>query len=104
MPNRGPPSRGRRPIGRNRFPLREQEACPQGSEGGFKALFFRHRNLVILASVLFLQLSLLAYQFRRAADIPLIRHGTMYLVTPVQKGLRASTRSEERRVGKECRL
>lgn len=54
-------------------------------------MFSRHRNLVILASVLFLQLSLLAYQFRRAADVPLIRHGTMYLVTPVQKALRAST-------------
>ena len=51
----------------------------------------RHRNLVILTSVLFLQLSLLAYQFRRGADIPLIRHGTIFLVTPVQKGLRVFT-------------
>ena len=69
--------------------------CRQGREGGFEALLSRHRNLVILTSVLFLQLSLLAYQFRRGADIPLIRHGTIFLVTPVQKGLRAFTDKRE---------
>ena len=67
------------------------DPCRQGREGGFEALLSRHRNRVILATALFLQLSLLAYQFRRGADIPLIRHGTIFLVTPVQKGLRAFT-------------
>jgi len=54
-------------------------------------VFSRHRNLVILTAVLFAQLGLLAYQFRRGTDIPLIRNGTMYVVTPVQRALRAFT-------------
>ncbi|MBF8305353.1 MAG: Rod shape-determining protein MreC [Acidobacteria bacterium] len=54
-------------------------------------MFSRHRNLVILTAVLFAQLGLLAYQFRRGTDIPLIRNGTMYVVTPVQRALRAVT-------------
>lgn len=54
-------------------------------------MFSRYRSLVILAAVLLFELSLLAYQFRQNADVPLVRHGTIYLVTPVQKGLRAFT-------------
>ena len=54
-------------------------------------MFSRHRNLVILTFVLCAQIFLLAYQFRRGADVPLIRHGTMYVVTPVQRGMRAVT-------------
>lgn len=54
-------------------------------------MFSRHRNLVILTFVLCVQIFLLAYQFRRGADVPLIRHGTMYVVTPVQRGMRAVT-------------
>ena len=54
-------------------------------------MFSRHRNLVILTFVLFAQLSLLVYQFRSGEDIPLIRHGTMYVVTPVQRAMRAVT-------------
>ncbi|MGH9784140.1 MAG: rod shape-determining protein MreC [Terriglobia bacterium] len=54
-------------------------------------MFARHRNRVILTAVLFAQLGLLAYQFRRGTDIPLIRNGTMYVVTPVQRALRAVT-------------
>lgn len=61
-------------------------------------MFSRHRNLVILASVLFVQLGLLAYQFRRGVDIPLIRHGTLYMVAPVQRGLRAFTATIHRAV------
>lgn len=56
----------------------------------------RHRNLVILTFVLFAQLSLLAYQFRRGEDIPLIRNGTMYVVTPLQRGMRAVTQTFHR--------
>ena len=48
-------------------------------------MFSRHRNLVILTAVLFGQLGLLAYQFRKGTDIPQIRNGTMYVVTPVQR-------------------
>ena len=54
-------------------------------------MFSRHRNLVILTFVLAAQLFLLAYQFRRGEDVPLIRHGTMYVVTPVQRAMRAVT-------------
>ena len=54
-------------------------------------MFSRHRNLVILIFVLFAQIFLLAYQFRRGQDVPLIRHGTMYVVTPLQRGMRAVT-------------
>ena len=54
-------------------------------------MFGRHRNLVVLAAVLFFQLSLLAYQFRSDADIPLIRDGTIYLVTPAQRGFHILT-------------
>ena len=61
-------------------------------------MFFRHRNLVILAAVLFVQLGLLAYQFRRGTDIPLIRHGTLYIVAPVQRGLHAFTSTIHRAV------
>jgi len=56
-----------------------------------EAVFSRHRNRVILAFVLLAQLSLLAYQFRRGEDVPLIRHGTMYVVTPAQRAMRAVT-------------
>ena len=59
-------------------------------------MFFRHRNLVILIFVLFAQIFLLAYQFRRGADVPLIRHSTMYVVTPVQRGMRAVTETFRR--------
>jgi len=61
-------------------------------------VFSRHRNLVILTAVLFAQLGLLAYQFRRGTDIPLIRNGTMYVVTPVQRALRAVTDTFRRAV------
>jgi rod shape-determining protein MreC len=54
-------------------------------------MFSRHRNLVLLTLVLSAQLFLLAYQFRRGGDVPLIRHGTMYVVTPVQRAMRAVT-------------
>lgn len=59
-------------------------------------MFSRHRNLVILTFVLFAQIFLLAYQFRRGADVPLIRHSTMYVVTPVQRGMRAVTETFRR--------
>ena len=59
-------------------------------------MFSRHRNLVILIFVLFAQIFLLVYQFRRGADVPLIRHGTMYVVTPVQRGMRAVTETFRR--------
>jgi rod shape-determining protein MreC len=59
-------------------------------------VFSRHRNLVILIFVLFAQLSLLVYQFRRGGDVPLIRNGTMYVVTPVQRGMRAVTETFRR--------
>ncbi len=48
-------------------------------------MFSRHRKRIILAAVLFLQLLLVAYQVRQDRDIPLIRRGTVFLVTPVQK-------------------
>ena len=54
-------------------------------------MFSRHRDLVVLSVVLFAQLSLLTYQFRREGNIPLIRHGTLYVLTPVQSGMRAAT-------------
>lgn len=54
-------------------------------------MFSRHRNLVILIFVLFAQIFLLGYQFRRGQDVPLIRNGTMYVVTPLQRGMRAVT-------------
>ncbi len=53
-------------------------------------MFSRHRDLVILTLVLFAQLAL-AHQSRRGEDVSLIRHGTMYVVTPVQRGMRAVT-------------
>ena len=53
-------------------------------------MFSRHRDLVILSFVLLAQLALLAYQ-SRGEDVPLIRHGTMSVVTPVQRGIRAVT-------------
>lgn len=59
-------------------------------------MFSRHRNLVILTFVLFAQIFLLGYQFRRGADVPLIRHGTMYIVTPVQRGMHAVTETFRR--------
>jgi rod shape-determining protein MreC len=61
-------------------------------------VFSRYRNLVILTAVLFSQLGLLAYQFRNGADIPLIRSGTMYVVTPVQRALHAVTDTFRRAV------
>jgi len=61
-------------------------------------VFTRRRNLVILAVVLFAQLGLLAYQFRLDTDIPLIRHGTLYVVTPVQKAMHAFTDTIQRAV------
>ncbi|MBI4443827.1 MAG: rod shape-determining protein MreC [Acidobacteria bacterium] len=48
-----------------------------------------HRNLVILAAVVLLQLLLLAYQLRRNESMPLIRYGTIMVVTPVQKTFHA---------------
>jgi len=59
-------------------------------------VFSRHRNLVILIFVLFAQIFLLAYQFRRGVDVPLIRHSTLYVVTPVQRGMRAVTETFRR--------
>ena len=59
-------------------------------------MFSRHRSLVILIFVLFAQIFLLAYQFRRGTDVPLIRNSTMYVVTPVQRGMRAVTETFHR--------
>ncbi len=52
-------------------------------------MYSRHRDRGILAAVLFAQILLLAYQVRRDRDVPLIRQGTILLVSPVQKGFRA---------------
>lgn len=49
------------------------------------ALFSRHRNIIILAAAVLLQLLLLAYQLRRDQNVPLIRYGTVALVSPLQK-------------------
>ena len=51
----------------------------------------RHRHLTVLAVVVLAQLLLLAHQLRRQQDIPLIRHGTALLITPVQKVLRLTS-------------
>ncbi|HEY7679072.1 MAG TPA: rod shape-determining protein MreC [Terriglobia bacterium] len=53
------------------------------------SLVSRYRSLVLLAVVLLSQVFLLAYQLRRDQDIPLVRYGTVLMVTPIQKGLRA---------------
>ena len=50
-------------------------------------MFPRHRNLIILAAVVLAQLLVLAYQLRRDQNVPLIRYGTVVLVSPVQKTL-----------------
>src|SRR3990172_4259634 len=57
--------------------------------GGIHLLTTFHRNLVMLATVVLLQLLLLAYQLRRNESIPLVRYGTIMLVTPVQKTFHA---------------
>ncbi|MBI4463657.1 MAG: rod shape-determining protein MreC [Acidobacteria bacterium] len=48
-----------------------------------------HRNLLILAAVLLAQLLLLAYQLRRDQNVPLIRHGAVRVVAPIQKAFHA---------------
>ena len=48
-------------------------------------MFSRHRNQIILAAILFLQLLLVAHQVRQDQDVPLIRWWTIFMVTPVQK-------------------
>jgi len=49
----------------------------------------RYRSLILLGVVLVAQLLLLAYQLRQDQDIPMVRYGTVLVVTPIQKGLRA---------------
>jgi rod shape-determining protein MreC len=60
-----------------------------GFQRGESSLASRYRSLILLAMVLVAQLLLLAYQLRRDQDIPMVRYGTVLVVTPIQKGLRA---------------
>ena len=56
-----------------------------GVPEGRRGLASRYRSLTLLAGVLVVQLLLLAYQLRREQDIPLVRYGTVLVVTPIQK-------------------
>jgi rod shape-determining protein MreC len=86
-----------------------------------ETLASRYRNLVVLGILLIAQLLLLAYQLRRNQDVPLVRNGTIFLVTPVQKsfhfvtsriagawheyvGLRGARRDKEQLAGEVGRL
>ncbi|HWP84508.1 MAG TPA: hypothetical protein VNN17_04925 [Terriglobia bacterium] len=55
----------------------------------------RYRNLLLLAAVLFAQLLGMAYQLRRQQDVPLIRNAVVYVVAPVQAGLRTLVRAAQ---------
>ena len=56
-----------------------------------ETLFSRHRNMVVLIAVLFVQLILLAWQIRRPeSEVPLLRSWVQALVSPPQRAVSAA--------------
>jgi rod shape-determining protein MreC len=56
-------------------------------------LALRYKSLIVLVVVLFGQMLLMAWQLRRDQDVPLVRNTVVYIVSPIQRGLNAVTRS-----------
>ena len=53
----------------------------------------RRRNLVILIAVLSVELVLLIYQLQQGKDLPLIRQVSIFVIAPIEKGIRTITDS-----------
>src|SRR5687768_6127156 len=52
-----------------------------------------YRSLIVLAGVLLAQLLMLAFQLRSQTDIPMMRYGTVLVVTPIHQAMNYTTDS-----------